>query len=185
MNKELAKDPYIFHSYQSDVKIKKTLDFLSGKILRSSAILDVGQRSPLTDAIEKRFGVFVVNTSGDLDRDFIIPSQKSKFNVIIYSHTIEHQFNPLHTLEKLREVLSDNGVLYIFLPSRPDFLKYKDHFHEIDHINMKRLLSEAGFEIMKYSRQKVWRSFKFYLTGIRPLFRLFFEYNAIYECVKK
>lgn len=41
---------------------------------------------------------------------------KRKFSVIYSSHTLEHCYDPLLVLEKLRSLLTDNGALFLTVP---------------------------------------------------------------------
>lgn len=175
---ELAKTPW-FDTYQLKRGNTDTVNYLRRKGL-SGSIIDIGQRSPLTEAIEKEMNTgAIATTSGDLD---IMPfNHRVTFDYIIYSHTIEHQFNPLHTLLELRKVMHDQTRMFIILPQRGKLLWDKGHFHEIDDYRMRLLLKRAGYEILSYERIKARRTWWFYFTGLRPLLRLFFEYNAYYE----
>lgn len=183
MNPNLAGDPYLTKDVRN---IRQVIRYLERKIRKEhrGLILDVGQRSPLTDAIDGYFPYsYISNTEGDLDIEFRIPTKY--YDVIVYSHTIEHQHNPLYTLLKIKDVMLTRGRMFIILPSRPHFLREKQHhYHEIDRHAMKLLIESAGMRIMSYERQKHWRYWKQYLKGFRPLCRLFFEFNAYYEVWK-
>ena len=173
MISQFAKDPY---TVTNESHISQVLDYLEGKLI--TPVLDVGRRSPLTDAIELCYAVNVSNTHGDLDNSFSIPGWL--YNTIIYSHTIEHQFSPLSTLLKLSDVMNFSTSLIIILPSRTKLLWDKGHYHEIDRYRMKLLIERAGMRIVSYERRKAWRKWYTYFYGIRPLMRLFLEYNAYY-----
>ena len=172
MIKEFAGDPY---SVDSDRNIRQVIDYLSNKI--TGRILDVGQRSPLTDAIEGKFSK-VDNTIGDLDIEVTAPEYR--YDTIIYSHTIEHQFNPLFTLLELKQLMHFYTRLIIILPSRTKILWTPGHYHEIDHYRMQLLIKRAGLRIVSYERRKHWRKWYTYFFGLRPFMRLFLEYNAYY-----
>ena len=175
----LTLNPYEHNSLQTKDKIKKTIDFVRLDLsLPLTLVLDVGRRSPMTEALEKEFGIEIDNTTGDLDVGFTTP--KKEYDAIIYSHTIEHQFNPLFTLLELRKLMNPQSWMYIFLPRRGKLLWTKYHYHEIDEYRMGLLLERAGFKIVHYEKHKVKRPLVSYLMGIRPLLRLFFEYNAAY-----
>ena len=171
---QFAKDPY---TVTNESHISQVLDYLEGKV--TLPILDVGQRSPLTDAIAQRYLPGVENTQGDLDIEFSIPGYWPYYT-IIYSHTIEHQFNPLFTILQLKKIMAREASLIIILPSRTKLLWDKGHYHEIDHYRMKLLIERAGMRIVSYERRKAWRKWYTYFYGIRPLLRLFLEYNAYY-----
>jgi len=178
---KLALDPYNNSTYQLKNHIRETLSYLDGKIEKGMTVVDIGQRSPLTDKIEERFGVKVINTVGDLDVDFKI-NYAVLADVVIYSHTIEHQFNPLYTLLKIKEFLRPLGKLYIMLPSRGKLLWDKGHYHEIDRYRMGLLLERAGYNITQVRRKKHWRHMLSYFTGIRMMLRMIFEYSICYTC---
>jgi 2-polyprenyl-3-methyl-5-hydroxy-6-metoxy-1,4-benzoquinol methylase len=46
-----------------------------------------------------------------------------KFDLIILSHVLEHLLNPSVFLKKIKNILSDNGILYIEVPSLEAILK--------------------------------------------------------------
>jgi len=179
MNPELAQTPYQITPQLEDA-MGTTVRYLNRRVRNSSTILDVGQRNPLTELLEKGdLNLKIENTEGDLDVFSL--SDVIKYDYILYSHTIEHQFNPLHTLLELRKVMSDKTVMFIILPRRGKLLWCKGHFHEIDDYRMKLLLDRAGLEILSLELYKAWRPWYFYLTGFKPLLRLFLEFNAYYE----
>lgn len=182
MLKELAGDPAVV-THQTKSKIEFMVRFFESK-LKYKKILDVGQRSPLTQALEQHFQVKIDSTEGDLDEQFDIPGRC--YDVIIYSHTIEHQLSPLYTLQCLREVLHADGTIYIVVPDREvaglsKILWSKGHYHEIDRYRMGLLIKRAHMFIHKTHRYKSWRNPMFYTKGIRPLLRLFFEFDLVYE----
>lgn len=181
MNPKLTGNPYLTEDTRN---IRQVIRYLKDKEYLIDNpyvhyILDVGQRSPLTDAISKESYCRIDNTTGDLDTDFTSPIRI--YDTIIYSHTIEHQFNPLYTLLRLREVMDKSSRMFIILPSRTKLLWERGHFHEIDRYRMGLLLDSAGLEIVTYERRKHHRAWYTYFNGIRPLMRLFIEFNAYYE----
>jgi SAM-dependent methyltransferase len=184
LNENFAKDLYKYDSHEQRLHRKRSVEYLLENINNDGKldILDIGQRSPLTDAIEERLKVKLDNTTGDLDFSFSAP--KKSYDVIIYSHTIEHQFNPLYTLVEIYKLLKDDGTLFIMLPERGKLLWDKGHYHEIDAYRFKELVERAHFKIIRKDNHRPWRTPFFYLTGLRPLLRLFLEFNANYVLKK-
>jgi SAM-dependent methyltransferase len=180
LNENFAKDLYEHDSYEQRLHRDRSVEYIRQNLphINSLDILDIGQRSPLTDAIEVALKVKIDNTTGDLDFSFTAP--KKQYDVVVYSHTIEHQFNPLYTLVEILKLLKDDGVLFIMLPERGKLLWDKGHYHEIDNYRFKELVERAGFKIIKKDKQRPWRTPFFYLTGFRPFLRLFLEFNANY-----
>jgi len=174
---EFAQSPFKT-TKQTEKSMQCTLEYLRRKINYCDTILDVGRVSPLTIKLNDYYNMY--NTVGDLDVKFKIP--KVKFDGILYSHTIEHQFNPLFTLLELKKQMNKDTKLFIILPQRPKFLWTKGHYHEIDHYRMKLLLKRAGLSIISYEKHNPGMVWWFYFTGIRPILRLFLEFNGYYEC---
>lgn len=166
------------HSKQTQTKFKNMLQILGWHVQRDSKILDVGDRNPFTELMEREFMVDIDNTKGDLDDNFYIAG--SSYDVILASHIVEHIFNPLYCLQRLKEVLSEDGIMIIAVPQRGKLLWCKGHFHEIDDYRIRLLFKRAGLKVIKKYKRKVKREWWRYLTGFRPILRLFFEYNAIY-----
>jgi hypothetical protein len=164
--------------------VRDVIRYLKRKIIKKGFMLDIGDKSPLTIAVEESFKDLIIhNTFNDLDTDF---GHYCTVDYVLYSHTIEHQFNPLYTLLRLHnEVMHKDSVMFIILPCRGKLLWDRGHYHEIDHYRMRLLLKRAGYEIISYELHKGWRPWSFYLTGVRPFFRMFFEFNAYYEVKKK
>ena len=105
MIEEMSKSAYDFETtkqYQSH--LKRTMSYLKDKIKPCDVVLDLGARNPLTDLIERRLSANIHNTDGDLDMAFVFP--RCIYDVIVYSHTIEHQFNPLNTLLMIKDYMS-------------------------------------------------------------------------------
>src|SRR5215203_2792250 len=144
LNENFAKDLYHYDSYEQRLHRKRSVEYVEQNLpnINTLDILDIGQRSPLTDAIEETLKVKIDNTTGDLDFTFTAP--KNQYDAIIYSHTIEHQFNPLYTLVEIRKLLKDEGVLFIMLPERGKLLWDKGHYHEIDSYRFKELVERGG-----------------------------------------
>jgi hypothetical protein len=176
----LRRDPETAFTAQTETHIQKTVDYLRDRLAGRG--LDVGQRSPMTAALERACFMKIDSTTGDLDLDFTILGDKYDF--IVYSHTIEHQFSPLWTLLKLRLRLADSGIMFIALPDRGKLLWARGHFHEIDAYRFGLLMQRAGFRIVSKVRHKVWRPWWNYLLGFRAFYRLFREWNVIYRVEK-
>ena len=97
---ELAQSPYQITPQLEDA-MSTTVKYLGRKVKPSSSMLDVGQKNPLTELLEKGdMKLKITNTEGDLD--VFTLHDTNIYDYILYSHTIEHQFNPLHTLLELK-----------------------------------------------------------------------------------
>ena len=176
---EFYQNPYQAANKTTDKHIKKIVGFFCSNVSKNAIILDIGDNNPLADRL-RELGYRVHNTDGDLDIDFEF--ELLDYDVILYSHTIEHQFNPLYTLLRLKPYVN---LMYIATPDRGKLLWCKNHFHEIDSYRMKKLVERAGLKIIEIYRYKHWRYWKEYFKiGIRPILRLIFERYAIYTVIQ-
>lgn len=157
---------------------KKTLNFLKG-VMPAKSGLDIGERTPLTDKLEGLFGCTFENTNIDLDTGSI----ENRYDVVTAFEVIEHLFNPLHCLLEIRKALNPEGRLYLSTPnSKPNFLWSSEHFHEMSERSLTELFNRAKFKVLRKTTVRI-HGFGFYFTGIRPVFRGFFDKRWLFELV--
>ncbi len=82
-------------------------------------------------------------------------SSERTFDVIVMCDVLEHFMEPVKQLKKLRDMLSDDGVLYIQVPNLIGFkLRNGQGYHLPYHIwqfslrSMRNILNKSGFEIL-------------------------------------
>ncbi|WP_300369853.1 class I SAM-dependent methyltransferase [Brachyspira sp.] len=85
----------------------------------------------------------------------------NKYDIIILSHVIEHFKNPFEILLKVKDILEDNGHLYIEVPNSPmiDQCSYEmlmrylstEHIVNFDKDNLIRFIKKADLDIIGYS----------------------------------
>ena len=162
------------------IRWNKTLNFLKHHEHEPSLGLDIGNRSNLTAMIEEFYGINFKNTNIDLDTEKL----NGSYDIITSFEVIEHLFNPLFNLLEMNKVLRQDGVLYLSTPlQKPHFLWSPNHFHEMSQESVQNLLTRAGFKIVRNTTFKI-RPMSFYLTGIKPAIRFFFEKIQIFELKK-
>lgn len=99
------------------------------------------------------------------------PTWNVKYDRIIFTEVFEHlNYNPLNTLIRIRELLTDDGVLYLSTPDAAEwgrtlhYPSYKDipfpnvkveildeHIYQYDFDEITTLFSLSGFEIMEFN----------------------------------
>ena len=162
------------------IRWQRTLEFLQGSL--SGALLtsglDLGERTPFTDTLEQHFGCPFENTTVDLDLDPLAGS----FGVVTAFEVLEHLYNPLHALLEVRHLLvGDDARLFVSMPLwKPSSLASPDHFHEMTRSEALSLFSRAGFAVLRSAEFRI-RHPLFYLTGVKPLLRAWYEKVQIYE----
>ncbi len=167
------------HAHQ--IRWKRTLDFLRGSSLADASFsrgLDLGERTPFTALLEEHFGCPFENTSVDLDSETLSGS----FGVATAFEVLEHLFNPLHALLELKRLLADEDArLFVSMPLwKPSYLASPDHFHEMTRREALLLFRRAGFAVLRSAEFRI-RQPLFYLTGVKPLLRAWYEKVKIYE----
>lgn len=128
----------------TEALIKEGYRNVSGYDIEPSAIdYCVANKIPIIDSRE-----FLRNTS----------DKKKKFDFIIISHVLEHihKTKIIDTLEILRELLSDNGKIYIAVPNAQSstncYWAYEDFTHETLFTggSLYYVLSKSGFRKISF-----------------------------------
>lgn len=142
--------------------------------------LDLGDRTPLTDQLERIVGCPFDTTAVDLDID----SLTGNYGIVTAFEVLEHLFNPLHLLLQVRAVLSGaDARLFVSMPlNKPRCLASPDHFHEMRRNEAMLLFDRAGFSVLRSGLFR-FRHPLFYCSGFKPLLRAWYEKIQIYELV--
>jgi SAM-dependent methyltransferase len=180
---EMVKDDPISVHYHN--QIIEYIGNLSGRVL------DVGERNPLTKRLENHFNLKIDSTMGDLDRMFICDKSSVKtgnpvYDIVIFSHVIEHLFNPLFCLQNIKKVMHNESILIISTPIKPEFITTgTGHFHEMDEYRFKKLVQRAGFKIIRWEKFHIYNNFTWKrFTGIRPFIRMFYKCHSCITLTK-
>lgn len=77
----------------------------------------------------------------------------SQFDLILFSHCLEHLSDPLGALKKLKSILADEGVLYIEIPMAWKVIDWQDalfmaHKHNFLEKNFKKIVELVGYKII-------------------------------------
>ena len=158
------------------IRWEQTLIFLR-KDKKCKIGLDIGDKSPMTEQLEQYFNCKFNNTNIDLDFDDLC----GKYEIVTAFEIIEHLFNPLHFLIQVKNILNENGTLYLSTPKgKPYFLWSEDHYHEMREDRLRALIDRAGFSIIRKKEIRI-HPLKFYFTGFRPLLRFFYDKHLLME----
>ena len=174
-------DEAYFNDPAHRIRWKRTLDFLGGSSPSSAQLnsgLDLGERTPLTALLEQHFGCPFENTTVDLDIEFL----SGTFGVVTAFEVIEHLYNPLHALLEVRQLLAgEDARLFVSMPLwKPSYLASPDHFHEMTRGEAFSLFGRAGFAVLRSAEFRI-RQPLFYLSGVKPLLRAWYEKIKVYE----
>jgi SAM-dependent methyltransferase len=140
---------------------------------------DIGEQNAKIEHIKKHFNIEVEQVDAP---DFNYPFKAGKYDTIFCFEVIEHLANQLLFMESIMGMMHPDSVLYISFPSRPGWLYTSKHYNEIMPDRFTDwILNALGLYIVRQKKIRVEHPFWFYLTGIRPFFRLFYGYTTIYE----
>jgi len=147
------------------------------------AVLDLGPSNALARVMEERFRVQVQHTgTHDLDREPLRAFQPGPYAAITAFEILEHLLNPLFVLDGCRDVIRDDGVLYLTVPRRHPhewlFGKSPEHFHEFAPDELRWVVEKAGFRIERFERANTTEL----ALGVRPLLRRTFRNLLLVRC---
>jgi SAM-dependent methyltransferase len=92
--------------------------------------------------------------------DDLADAKHKSFDVVISSHNLEHLEQPLTNLQFLRQLLKDQGTLYLVLPvqSSPKDVPEQDidgHLYCWNSTTIGNLLARAGLTMTSYNEQTI------------------------------
>lgn len=135
------------------------------KYLKEGVILDVGAgEGVFAQTMDKNFQVVSIDApfaniknKDVLKIDFLKWKTHKKFDAIVFWESLEHVENPKQYLEKTREILKKEGILFIEYPNfhcLESMLFQKNWYHlevprHLSHftrIGLKNLLNKTGFQ---------------------------------------
>jgi len=157
---------------------KRTAKFIGSL---NGKIADMGCENAKSNYLANYFNVEIDQVDYDFNFDFPLPK---KYDTILCLEVLEHLQNPLFFMKNVKNMLTPKGVLYLSTPSRFRFLWTEKHFFEMSQRHLRKwILAPLDLKIMRSKSRGMTfkRPWWFYFTGIRPLFRLFFDNTRIYE----
>lgn len=168
------------YAHAAQRRFRKTLDCLES--LRAP-VLDLGPPNALARVVAQRFDVEIAHTGQhDLDREHLPTFRPGPWASITGFEILEHLMNPLHVLDGCREVLQDDGVLYLSVPRRHPwerlFGKSPEHFHEFAADELRWLLEKAGLRVERWVELNTSEI----SLGLRPLLRRLFHNLFFVKC---
>lgn len=180
---QLAFDENVKQRFKKIVEFIENENWMGDRTYQTSGAtyLDIGDRSALINEIEKKLGITADSTNAT-DFNNCVTAPKDKYDNIFCFEVLEHVMNPALFMRQLRELLNDNGVLYLSTPKASiiNFYQYKHHFAEYRTQQLIALFEYCGFMV---KRVKIYKSFPFkcYFKGIRIAIRTVFYRTHLFE----
>lgn len=131
------------------------------------------------DIAKKNFGDKVkLGQIENLDKLFNHNQKPVKFNIVTMFDLIEHLQNPREVLEKINNSMNDDGLLLVqtgnasshwarLLGKNWHFFAPPQHFFFFTEENLKNLLRQTGFEVIKIDRDGKWVSLRYLFHMMR------------------
>ena len=102
----------------------------------------------LDDVIRYNYGLeyYIVDIETEIDR---IKKMCGKFNRIIFTEVIEHLFyNPTDTLKNLKELLVDDGILYLSTPDAAEWGRVEDGYQHVTEMPYIGTVEKPDFKLI-------------------------------------
>ena len=122
--------------------------------------------------------------------DFEIHIFKEKYDLAILCHVLEHFINPLQALKKVNDILEDDGLIYIEVPSfhyaeirsNPQFCPV--HLSYFSKKKITQMLKYNGFEIIKINESRYWGNIKVLAKKKSNITNNNFKENYIFKLIR-
>ena len=146
---------------------QEILPFLN--IKHGSHCFDLGEANPRMEYIKERLGIEVTQIDSDDFNFDTLPPRKA--DAVFVFEVMEHLQNLLWFMGQLKSLT--DGSIYVTMPCNPRWLWHEKHFFEMDKKHFEKwILKPLDLKIVKYKKIIFIESWKVYLVGFRPLFRL-------------
>ena len=143
-------------TYEFDWGIFSLLEFLGsnsneiGSVYKTA--LDIGSGAGVQTSVMEHAGLNVFqldkySSDAEFQQDFLECAFEQKFDIIYCSHVIEHQRNVGLFLDKIFDLLSDNGLLLISAPKHPPEQLVEGHLNCFYLPYLIQHLIHAGFDL--------------------------------------
>ena len=202
----LKKFPVFFQKIIESTGIRKSLSYSQfrylEKYLKKGKLLEIGSGEGfILELFEKKgFDVNGVEASED-NLEIIkkklnsgkcvtgfaedLPDYKEKFDIIILSHVLEHLVNCKIVISNLRNLLNDNGILFIEVPNCQNeeeltqSIFTQPHLHHFTEESLKELFHSSKLEVI---RTDIFRS---HVVTISEHFRYMINWILKQDCYRK
>ena len=137
--------------------------------------LDVGE----SNLLGRKLGIRD-NTSGDLNWEFITPS--NNYDIVTCFEVLEHVMNPAFLMKNILEHLKPGGMCYLCTPIRRHIDPFygRNHLTEYEPRKLKILFDYVGFEMVAYKKFCLW-DWDFMFWGFRPFFRVLLQRTQLWS----
>lgn len=172
---EMKFNPEIISSYGSwtEKRRKQTIAFIRKNVVefKKDSVLCIGSDNDFDKSICKDLKLKPSFSRGNLDYFWWDRGNYFFYYYIFCFEVIEHLLNPLLFLERIKEVINEDSLLFITYPINRSWLMGKTHFNEYRKDRFEYLVDKAGFRIIDYQQKMYMKSIFQAYKGIRPLLR--------------
>lgn len=135
---------------------------------------DMGEYNPRIKYIAEQMGLQIETVDvPDFNWAFSTIASKGSSDIVFAFEIVEHLQNPLLFMDELKYNLSNSGSIYVIIPCNPRFLWHEMHFFEMDRKHFEKwILAPLGLKIVRYKKIYFIASWRAYLIGFRPLWRV-------------
>ena len=151
---------------------KHIIPFLKdGDIKGNGSCYDIGEYNPRIKYIAEQMGLDIRTLDAE-DFNWCGIRARDCDNIFAFE-IVEHLQNPLFFMNELKKILAKDGSIYILIPCNPRPLWHEMHFFEMDRKHFEKwILAPLGLKIVRYKKIYFIASWRTYLIGFRPLWRV-------------
>lgn len=151
---------------------KHIIPFLKdGDIKGNGSCYDIGEYNPRIKYIAEQMGLDIRTLDAE-DFNWCGIRARDCDNIFAFE-IVEHLQNPLFFMNELKKTLTKDGSIYVLIPCNPRLLWHEMHFFEMDRKHFEKwILAPLGLKIVRYKKIYFIASWRTYLIGFRPLWRV-------------
>ena len=154
-------EPTVYDEKIRSGRLKNTLELMGNYEVIEEPELDVGEPNEFSCQLANILKIKTHNTGGDLDKTWTCwcADEYLIYKTIWIFEVIEHLKNPDLFLRRFKDYCSKDTRIFLTYPYRPFvFLWNENHYHEIEPNRFRKLVENAGYEIVQCIRK--WQSVK-------------------------
>lgn len=143
---------------------------------------DLGEKNPRMEYIKEKLNIKVTQIDTEDFNFDKLPDKKA--DAVFAFEVLEHLQNPLWFMRELKKLT--DGSIYVMFPCNPRWLWHKKHFNEMSKKHFEKwILNPLNLKIVRHKKVTFVFSWKVYLIGFRPLFKLLTGKTTIHNMMRR
>ncbi len=153
--------------------------YMSGKVipflrLKPGAVcIDMGETNPRMEYMKSQLSRIQIDQCTVNDFNFDRVNTDTKYDAVFAFDIFEHIQNGLFFMSQMKELIKDDGSIYINVPENPRWLWARKHYFEMKHLRFEKwIVVPLGLKIVRQKRIIFFADWRAMFIGIRPLIKV-------------